>query len=89
MMVVVVREVLPRLVTRLVLASLQVPLHVLDLVQDLTVLLAQLRTLYLQVGQVLFAGFVVLAKGVINYCQKCLNYLKQSRHRKAQNYTGR
>lgn len=66
MMVVVVREVLPRLVTRLVLASLQVPLHVLYLVQDLTVLLAKLRTLYLQIGQVLFAGFVVLAKGIIN-----------------------
>lgn len=55
-----VREILLGLVARFVFAALQMPLHVLHLVQHFAVLLAVLRTLSLQFGQVLLAGFVVL-----------------------------
>lgn len=54
------RQVLLRLVTGLVFAALQVPLHVLDLVQDFAVLLAQVRALRLQLAQILFACLVIL-----------------------------
>lgn len=60
MMVVVHVQILFGLVTRLVLAPLQMPLHMLDLVQYLPVLLAQLGTRRLQVRQVLLASFVML-----------------------------
>ena len=60
MMEVRMGEILLGLVTGLVFAALEVPLHVLHLVQDLAVLLAQLGSLGLQLGQVLFAGLVVL-----------------------------
>lgn len=56
------REILLRLVTRLVLAPLQVPLHVLHLMQDLAMFLAQLSALCLQLGQILLPSFVVLER---------------------------